>query len=66
MSVDEINKFLAHLHKTSWDVVERVQDNRPIPYNITVFTNGETLTLPFNADTFDALEAMLMEIRETI
>ena len=48
MSIDEINKFLAHLYKTSGDVVERVQDKRPIPYNITVFTNGETLTLPFN------------------
>lgn len=65
MNIDDINKFLAHLYKTSIDVAKREQDNRPIPYDITVFTNGETLTLPFNKSTCKETEKLLLNLRES-
>lgn len=60
----KINKFYTHLTKTADEAVKRMQDKRPPIHNATLFVNGETLEIPFNADSYDAIEAMILHLRD--
>lgn len=60
---DKVNKFYTHLIKVADEAVKRMQEKKKPIYPATLTLHGETLEIPFNADTFDALEAFLMDLR---